>query len=77
MSDTPKPENRTGEAPGLRQVLGSVLSAMVGIQKSKNRERDFTHGKPGHFITIGLLVTVVAVLLLWGLVKLVLHLAGV
>ena len=76
MSDTLKPENESGKPPGLLQVVSSVLAAMVGIQKAKNRERDFTHGKPSHFITVGLIVTVIAVLLLWGLVKLVLYLSG-
>jgi len=77
MPDTPKPTKQTGKQPGPLQVVASVLSAMVGIQKAKNRERDFTYGKPSHFITVGLLVTVVAVLFLWGLVKLVLYFAGV
>jgi hypothetical protein len=72
MSDTPK----TGKQPGLRQVVASVLAAMVGIQKAKNRERDFTYGKPSHFIAVGLVMTVVSVLLLWGLVTLVLYLTG-
>lgn len=77
MPDTPKSANETRKQPGLLQVIASVLAAMVGIQKAKNRERDFTHGKPSQFIAVGLLVTLVAVLLLWGLVKLVLYLAGV
>jgi hypothetical protein len=76
MSDTPKPGNQTGKQPGLRQVVASVLAAMVGIQKAKNRERDFTYGKPSHFIAVGLVMTVVSVLLLWGLVTLVLYLTG-
>lgn len=76
MPDSPKPTNEPGKQPGLLQVVASVLAAMVGIQKAKNRERDFTYGKPSHFITVGLIVTVIAVLLLWGLVKLVLYLAG-
>lgn len=77
MSTTHKPTNETAKQPGLLQVIGSVLAAMAGIQKAKNRERDFTHGKPSHFIAVGLVMTVIAVLLLWGLVKLVLYLAGV
>lgn len=44
--------------------------------KRQNRARDFSQGKPGHFIAIGLLFTLVFVLLLVGVVKLVLHLAG-
>lgn len=77
MPDTPKSANETGKSPGLLQVVGSVLAAVVGIQKGENRVRDFTHGKPSHFIITGLVVTLVLVLLVWGLVRLVLHLAGV
>jgi hypothetical protein len=77
MPDTLKPANETGKQPGLLQVIGSVLAAVVGIQKGENRARDFTHGKPSHFIIVGLVVTVVLVLLVWGLVKLVLYVAGI
>ena len=63
--------------PSFWQMLHSVMAAAFGVQSGKNRARDFTHGKPSHFIAIGLLFTLVFVLLLVGVVKLVLHLAGV
>ncbi|MFZ2318275.1 MAG: DUF2970 domain-containing protein [Pseudomonas sp.] len=62
--------------PTFWQMLHSVLAAAFGVQSGKNRARDFSLGKPGHFIAIGLLFTLVFVLLLVGVVKLVLHLAG-
>ncbi len=62
--------------PTFWQMLHSVLAAAFGVQSGKNRARDFSQGKPGHFIAIGLLFTLVFVLLLVGVVKLVLHLAG-
>ena len=37
----------------LRQMLGSVLAAALGVQSGKNRARDFSHGKPSHFIILG------------------------
>lgn len=58
-----------------REMLQSVLAAAFGVQSGKNRSRDFSRGKPSHFILIGLLFTAALVLLLLGLVKLVLHLA--
>lgn len=58
------------------QVLQSVLAAAFGVQSGGKRERDFSRGKPAHFILIGLLATGLFVLLLFGLVRLVLHLAG-
>jgi len=60
-----------------REMLQSVLAAAFGVQSGKNRARDFSRGKPSHFILLGLLFTSVFVLLLFGLVQLVLHLAGV
>ncbi|WP_249673572.1 DUF2970 domain-containing protein [Pseudomonas abieticivorans] len=61
--------------PTLWQMLHSVLAAAFGVQSNKNRERDFTHGKPVHFIALGIAFTVVFALLLFGVVQLVLHLA--
>lgn len=60
----------------LRQMLGSVLAAALGVQSGKNRARDFSHGKPCHFIILGVGFTVLFVLIVLGVVKLVLYLAG-
>lgn len=62
--------------PTLWQVLHSVMAAAFGVQSAKNRARDFTHGKPAHFLVLGLLFTGVFALILYGIVTLVLHLAG-
>jgi hypothetical protein len=53
------------------------MAAAFGVQSGKNRARDFTHGKPSHFVILGILFTVVFALTLFGIVKLVLLLAGV
>jgi hypothetical protein len=58
-------------------MLQSVLAAAFGVQSGKNRARDFSRGKPSHFIILGVLFTGLFVLVLFGLVKLVLGLAGV
>ncbi|KMM80562.1 DUF2970 domain-containing protein [Pseudomonas deceptionensis] len=63
--------------PTFWQVLHSVMAAAFGVQSAKNRKRDFTHGKPSQFLLLGLLFTGVFALTLFGIVKLVLHLAGV
>lgn len=60
----------------LRQMLGSVLAAALGVQSGKNRARDFSRGKPSHFIILGVGFTVLFVLIVLGVVKLVLYLAG-
>ncbi len=58
--------------PGFWEVTVSVLAAALGVQTSKNRERDFTRGNPLVFIAAGLIFTVVFVLTLVGVVYLVL-----
>ncbi|NBG92439.1 DUF2970 domain-containing protein [Pseudomonas sp. 9.1(2019)] len=63
--------------PTLWQVLHSVLAAAFGVQSAKNRSRDFTHGKPAQFLILGLLFTLCFALTLFGIVNLVLYLAGV
>lgn len=63
--------------PTLWQVALSVLAAFFGVQSNKNRERDFKHGRFSHFVIIGLTATLVFVLMIYGIVRLVVHLAGV
>ncbi|MEC9407103.1 MAG: DUF2970 domain-containing protein [Pseudomonadota bacterium] len=63
--------------PSFWQTVGSVLAAFFGVQSSRARKRDFTRGKPWHYLLMGLVVTVVFVAVLVGLVRLVLALAGV
>jgi len=70
-------KEKPGREPSLLDVFGSVLASMFGVQSSRNREKDFSHGKPYQYIIIGLLVTVVFILTIWGVVKLVMKLAGV
>jgi hypothetical protein len=52
----------------LMQVMGSVLAAGFGVQSKENKVRDFTRGKPVHFIIAGLTFTVA---LLVGLILVV------
>jgi hypothetical protein len=71
-------ESKSGStSPSFLSVLGSVLASMFGVQSNRKREQDFTHGKPSQYIIIGLLVTVVLILTIWGVVSLVMKLAGV
>ncbi|MEM8769033.1 MAG: DUF2970 domain-containing protein [Pseudomonadota bacterium] len=65
-------DEAAGESLTLWQVMSSALAAGFGVQSSKNRERDFTRGKPSQFIAIGILFTVLFVLVMVGIVNLVL-----
>lgn len=55
----------------LISVIQSVLSAAFGVQKRKNLERDFSEGRPTHFIIAGLIGTILFIVLLFGLVSLI------
>jgi hypothetical protein len=63
--------------PTFWQMLHSVMAAAFGVQSGKNRARDFTHGKPSHFVILGILFTTVFALTLYGIVQLVVHLAKI
>jgi hypothetical protein len=73
--NTPPPESEDRKPPTFWQMLHSVMAAAFGVQSGKNRERDFTHGKPVHFAVIGLLFTVFFAALLFGVVNLILYFA--
>lgn len=72
--DAPQPPNDK-KPPTFWQMLHSVMAAAFGVQSHKNRARDFTHGKPSHFVIMGVVFTVVFALALMGIVQLVLHFA--
>lgn len=42
---------------GLLATIGSVLMAMLGVQSSKVRERDFTRGNPWLFVAVAVAMT--------------------
>ncbi|MEE8342850.1 MAG: DUF2970 domain-containing protein [Gammaproteobacteria bacterium] len=62
------------KSPSVGKVLTSVIAGFFGVQSSKRRAEDFTHGKPSHYIVIGLLFTMVFILVIWGVVQLVVRL---
>ena len=59
------------DKPSLIEVVLSVFAAALGVQNSKNRERDFTNGSPVVFIVAGLIFTIVFVLTIVTIVHLV------
>ena len=79
-SDQREPEDGSGDDSGRSltalQVMSSTIASAFGVQSSRNRERDFTHGKAWHFIVAGIVFTVVFVQAVIGVVNLVLGSAG-
>ena len=72
-----KAPSETKNEPGFIDVLKSVMASFFGVQSEANRRRDFTYGKPSHYIVVGLVLTLGFVLAIWGITLLMLHFAGV
>ena len=75
------PERGSGSAEGkkpvpMMRVVKSIAAAAFGVQSSRNREADFTHGNYRHFIIGGIVFTVIFVLTIVFVVSLVLKSAG-
>lgn len=60
----------------LFSFMGSLLAGWFGVSSQKRRERDFTHGKFSHFIIGGIIFAVLFVLMVIGIVKIVMSVAG-
>lgn len=58
------------------QVVGSVFAAGLGVQSSKNRERDFKQGRIGVFIAAGIVFTLIFIGTVVTVVQLVLNTTG-
>ena len=69
MQNSEQGSDNARSGTGFWNVAKSVGAAMIGVQSSKNKERDFTHGKPIHFIIGGLIGTLLFLLAVWLLVK--------
>lgn len=74
--NNPGDDRPDGKPPTFWQMVHSVLAAALGVQSNRNRERDFTHGKPVHFLLLGAVFTVLFVVILFLVVQLVLYLAA-
>lgn len=58
---------------GLLATIASVLAAFFGVQGSRARERDFSRGSPGLFFAVALALTAGFALILFTIVRLVVH----
>ncbi|MBU2711145.1 DUF2970 domain-containing protein [Zooshikella sp. WH53] len=54
-------------------VLQSVFAAAFGVQSQKKRRKDFSKGKPIHYVLVGILFTTVFILIMVGLVQIALN----
>ena len=74
----PEEDDQAGKREPLNpmQVIASVFAAGLGVQSSKNRERDFKQGRFGVFIAAGLVFTLLFIGIVFAVVQLVLSSAG-
>lgn len=54
------------------RVIKSVLSAMIGVQKKKNLQEDFSKSSATPFIIAGIIMTLLFILAVWAVVQFVL-----
>ena len=54
------------------EVLGSTFAAAIGVQSKANKNRDFSQGKPLHFIFSGIIFATVFVVSVVAVVRTVL-----
>lgn len=69
-------ETHDNQRVGVVATILSVLAAFFGVQSSRARKRDFSHGSPVLFIGIALALTVGFVLTLVLIVQLLIRQAG-
>jgi hypothetical protein len=72
----PRPENEAPEKLNMLQVVSSVFAAGLGVQSSKNRQRDFKQGRLGVFIAAGIIFTLLFIGVVFTVVQMVLKNAG-
>ena len=74
MSESDKEDDK--KSLNLVQVVASVFAAGLGVQSSKNRERDFKQGRIGVFIAAGIIFTLGFIAIMVVIVQLVIKGAG-
>ena len=61
--------------PRLREVLGAVFAAAIGIRSREDQERDFRRGSAAQYVVVGVIATLLFVAVVFGVVKFVLAIA--
>ena len=54
------------------RAIKSVMAAMIGVQKKKNLEEDFSKKTAMPFIVAGIVMTLVFIFAVWGVVNIAL-----
>ena len=57
------------DKPGWRQILTSILAAIIGVQSNKNRHRDFKNASIKQFLIMGFIVVIIFIFAIYLLVQ--------
>ena len=76
LSDEPQESKKSSAKLNPLQVIASVFAAGLGVQSSKNRERDFKQGRIGVFIAAGIIFTLIFIATVMFVVQMVVKGAG-
>jgi len=76
MSDDSKQDPVEDQKPGPLAVVGSIVSAAFGVQSSRNRERDFKHGRFRNYVVTALIFVGLFIATVFTIVQVVLKQAG-
>jgi hypothetical protein len=74
--DEEKSKDEAKQSMGLLSVIGSVFAAGLGVQNSKNRERDFKQGNFKVFVISGIVFTLLFIGVVYAIVQVVLNSSG-
>jgi len=58
--------------PTLKQVIQSVIAALIGVQSKENQQRDFEHGSLSSYLVVGAITTILFILTLVTIVSFIL-----
>lgn len=73
--NTPTPQ-KPDQKPGFISAILSALAALIGIQSSRNRERDFKRAKPEVLIFGGMIAVMLFILCVLLAVRVAMQQAG-
>jgi len=76
VADAQHKDAKTSKGIKPMQVISSIFAAGLGVQSSKNRERDFKQGRAGVFIAAGIVFTLLFIAVVVTVVQLVLKGSG-
>jgi hypothetical protein len=71
-----KSNDEAKQSMGFLSVIGSVFAAGLGVQNSKNRERDFKQGNFKVFVISGVIFTLLFIGAVYTIVQVVLKSSG-